>query len=364
MPAGVGRHAVLEAHRIGQPRGIDHEQHQVAAAREEPPARAGAPARAWRGARTRPTPATAAAPRRRSRAARQAAGSMRCTKTSGATLRSCLHGGSTTGAGSRRELPRLRAEAAAAARRRCTRNSPPPSPTTTPILDFLAGPADGPGSSRCCCSARCAFLDGPPDRSAGAARARSGTTATGSARRCSPRSTQTNEPARCAALVTALGRHRGPARTGRGRVVGRRSASTPTATATSSTAGRLGAAQRRPPGHGHDRARSRCPTGCREVAARVGIDQNPLDAGRSRTTGRGCGPDLARAERRTPGSTGSTPRPASPPREPATVLTGDLIERLPEALALLPAGCHARRVPHRGARLPGAGAPGGVRRRW
>ena len=88
MPAGIGGHARLEAHRVGQPGGVDDEQHQVAAAGVERLRRQVHLVRRGQVHEPDRRPGTAAAPRRRRRAARQAAGSMRCTRTSGATLRS------------------------------------------------------------------------------------------------------------------------------------------------------------------------------------------------------------------------------------------------------------------------------------
>jgi hypothetical protein len=74
------------------------------------------------------------------------------------------------------------------------------------------------------------------------------------------------------------------------------------------------------------------------VVARVGIDRNPLDP---------ADPDVRAWLRAL-----IWPGPNAAPRrerldaaaeiaaaEPATVLTGDLVERLPDALALLPPGC-------------------------
>jgi hypothetical protein len=150
------------------------------------------------------------------------------------------------------------------------------------------------------------------------------------------RFTQTNEPARCAALITAVGDLDGPlglVEVGSsaglclypdrysyefdGRPVGPRSA----VHLTTSTTGPVPVPDRLP-----------------QVAARVGVDQNPLDP---------ADPD-DRAWLRAL----VWPGPNAPPRlerldaaaliaeqEPATVLTGDLIARLPEALAVLPAGC-------------------------
>src|SRR4051794_11961985 len=150
------------------------------------------------------------------------------------------------------------------------------------------------------------------------------------------RFTQTNEPARCAALLTALGDIDGPVglvEVGSsaglclypdrysyefdGRPVGARSA----VHLVTSTTGPVPFPARLP-----------------QVAARIGIDQNPLDPADpdDRTWLRALvwpGPNAApRLERLHPAA-----RIAG--EEPATVLTGDLIERLPEALALLPSAC-------------------------
>jgi hypothetical protein len=150
------------------------------------------------------------------------------------------------------------------------------------------------------------------------------------------RFTQTNEPARCAALVTALGDIVGPVgliEVGSsaglclypdrysyefdGRSVGPRSA----VHLTTSTTGPVPVPERLPP-----------------VAARVGIDQNPLDPADpdDRAWLRSLvwpGPNAAaRLER-----LDAAARIAA--QEPATVLTGDLVDRLPEALDLLPTDC-------------------------
>jgi hypothetical protein len=150
------------------------------------------------------------------------------------------------------------------------------------------------------------------------------------------RFTQTNEPARCAALVTALGDIAGPVglvEVGSsaglclypdrysyefdGRRVGARS----TVHLTTSTTGPVPVPDRLP-----------------RVTARVGIDQNPLDPADPDDRawlralvwpGPNAAPRLERLD--------AAARIAA--REPATVLTGDLIDRLPEALGLLPADC-------------------------
>lgn len=150
------------------------------------------------------------------------------------------------------------------------------------------------------------------------------------------RFTQTNEPARCAALITALGDIDGPVglvEVGSsaglclypdrysyefdGRPVGPRSA----VHLTSTTSGSVPVPGRLP-----------------DVVARVGIDRNPLDP---------ADPD-DRAWLRAL----IWPGPNAAPRldrldaaaaiagaEPATVLTGDLLYLLPTALDRLPAGC-------------------------
>src|SRR3954469_22510638 len=150
------------------------------------------------------------------------------------------------------------------------------------------------------------------------------------------RFTQTNEPARCAALVTALADIDGPVglvEVGSsaglclypdrysyefdGRAVGPRS-TVPLATATTGPVP--------------------VPDGLPQVAARVGVDQNPLNPADpdDRAWLRALvwpGPNAApRLERLDAAALIAA-------EEPATVLTGDLIDRLPEALAVLPAAC-------------------------
>jgi hypothetical protein len=150
------------------------------------------------------------------------------------------------------------------------------------------------------------------------------------------RFTQTNEPARCAALVTALADIEGPVglvEVGSsaglclypdrysyefdGRPVGPRSA----VHLTTSTTGPVPVPDRLP-----------------QVAARIGIDQNPLDPADpdDRAWLRALvwpGPNAAsRLERLDAAGLIAA-------QEPATVLTGDLIDRFPEALGLLPPGC-------------------------
>ena len=150
------------------------------------------------------------------------------------------------------------------------------------------------------------------------------------------RFTQTNEPGRCAALITALGDIEGPiglievgSSAGLclypdrysyefdGRPVGPRS----TVHLTCTTSGPVPVPGRLP-----------------EVVARVGIDRNPLDPGdpADREWLRALiwpgGNAAGRLER-----LDAAARIAA--AEPLTVLTGDLIERLPDAVALLPAGC-------------------------
>jgi hypothetical protein len=180
-----------------------------------------------------------------------------------------------------------------------------------------------------------AFLDGPP---AGPGRLRAVIRDDGPRIRETmlSRFTQTNEPARCAALLTALADVEGPVglvEVGSsaglclypdrysyefdGRTVGPRSA----VHLTTSTTGPVPV-----------------PDGLPQVAARVGIDQNPLnpadpdDRAWLRALvwpGPNAAPRLERLD--------AAARIAA--KEPATVLTGDLIDRLPEALELLPAGC-------------------------
>jgi hypothetical protein len=150
------------------------------------------------------------------------------------------------------------------------------------------------------------------------------------------RFTQTNEPARCAALITALGDIDGPVglvEVGSsaglclypdrysyefdGRPVGPRSRVHLTCT----TTGAVPVPDRLP-----------------EVAARAGIDRNPLDPGDpdDRAWLRALiwpGPNAAPRLDRLDAAA------AIAAEEPATVLTGDLIDRLPAALDLLPVDC-------------------------
>lgn len=147
------------------------------------------------------------------------------------------------------------------------------------------------------------------------------------------RYTQTDEPGRCAALITALQSIEGPV--GRievgssaglclypdrysyefdGRAVGPRSA----VHLVSATTGPVPVPERLP-----------------EVVARVGIDRNPLDPA----------DDDDRAWLRAlvwPGPQAAARLDAAAgiaAQEPATVLTGDLVDHLPDALAFLPSGC-------------------------
>jgi hypothetical protein len=150
------------------------------------------------------------------------------------------------------------------------------------------------------------------------------------------RSTQTNEPGRCLALLTALGTMEGPlglievgSSAGLclypdrysyefdGRPVGTRSAVHLTCT----TTGPVPVPDRLP-----------------DVVARVGIDRNPLDPADpdDRAWLRTLiwpGPNAAARLRRLDAAAGIA---AS---QPATALTGDLLDRLPDALALLPPDC-------------------------
>jgi hypothetical protein len=150
------------------------------------------------------------------------------------------------------------------------------------------------------------------------------------------RFTQTNEPGRCAALLTAMTGIPGPlglVEVGSsaglclypdrysyeydGRPVGPRRAVHLSCT----TSGPVPVPDRLP-----------------EVAARVGIDRNPLDPADpdDRAWLRALvwpGPNAApRLERLDAAA-------AVAAEEPATVLTGDVVDRLPEALELLPADC-------------------------
>jgi hypothetical protein len=180
-----------------------------------------------------------------------------------------------------------------------------------------------------------AFLDGPP---AGPDQLRAAIRDDGDRIRETmlARFTQTNEPARCAALVTALGDIGGsiglvevgssaglclyPDRYSYefdGRHVGPHS----DVHLTIATTGPVPVPDRLP-----------------QVVARVGIDQNPLDPADPDDRawlralvwpGPNAAPRLERLD--------AAARIAA--REPATVLTGDLIDRLPEALGRLPADC-------------------------
>jgi hypothetical protein len=180
-----------------------------------------------------------------------------------------------------------------------------------------------------------AFLDGPP---AGPEQLHAAIRDDGERIRETmlTRFTQTNEPARCAALVTALGDIDGPVglvEVGSsaglclypdrysyefdGRPLGPRSA----VHLSTTTSGPVPVPDRLP-----------------QVAARVGVDQNPLDPADpdDRAWLRALvwpGPNAAPRLDRLDAAA------AIAAREPASVLTGDLIERLPEALDLLPADC-------------------------
>ena len=180
-----------------------------------------------------------------------------------------------------------------------------------------------------------AFLDRPP---AGAEQLRAVIRDDGDRIRETMRTrfTQTNEPARCAALVAALDDIEGPVglvEVGSsaglclypdrysyefdGRPVGARSAVHLTCT----TSGPVPVPERLP-----------------EVVGRVGVDRNPLDPSDpdDRAWLRALvwpGPNAAARLERLDAAA------AIAAREPATVLTGDLVDRLGEALDLLPAGC-------------------------
>jgi hypothetical protein len=202
------------------------------------------------------------------------------------------------------------------------------------ILDFLA---DLPRSRQqpMLFFGAIAFLDGPP---AGPDRLHAAVRDDGDRIRETmlSRFTQTNEPARCAALVTALGDIDGPVglvEVGSsaglclypdrysyefdGRPLGPRSA----VHLSTSTTGPVPVPDRLP-----------------QVAARVGVDQNPLDPADpdDRAWLRALvwpGPNAAPRLDRLDAAA------AIAAREPATVLTGDLIDRRPDALDLLPADC-------------------------
>lgn len=202
------------------------------------------------------------------------------------------------------------------------------------ILDFLAG-LPRPKQQPMLLFGALSFLVGPP---AGPDELRAAIRDHGDRIRETmlSRFTQTNEPARCAALIPALGDLDGPVglvEVGSsaglclypdrysyeydGRPVGGRS----TVHLTTTTSGAVPVPGRLP-----------------RVAARVGVDQNPLDPAdpddqawlRSLIW---PGPNAARRLERLDAAAQIAAR------EPATVLTGDLIERLPEALDLLPPGC-------------------------
>src|SRR3954471_7869108 len=202
------------------------------------------------------------------------------------------------------------------------------------ILDFLVGLPRSRQQPMLLFGA-IAFLDGPP---AGPEQLHAVIRDDGDRIRVTmlSRFTQTNEPARCAALITALGDLDGPVglvEVGSsaglclypdrysyefdGRPVGPRSA----VHLTTSTTGPVPVPDRLP-----------------QVAARVGIDQNPLDPADpdDRAWLRALvwpGPNAApRLERLDAAALIAA-------REPATVLTGDLMDRLPEAIGLLPPDC-------------------------
>lgn len=148
--------------------------------------------------------------------------------------------------------------------------------------------------------------------------------------------TQTNEPGRCAALIVALAAVRGPVALVEvgsaaglclypdrysydfdGRLVGRRS----TVHLICSTSGAVPV-----------------PDDVPEVVARVGIDRNPLDPADPGDRawlraliwpGPNAAPRLDRLDAAADVAAG----------DPPTVVSGDLVDRLPEALRLVPAGC-------------------------
>lgn len=203
------------------------------------------------------------------------------------------------------------------------------------ILDFLVGLPRPKQQPMLLFAALAFLLDGPPE---GPAQLHDAIRDEGDRVRdvMLSRFTQTNEPARCAALLTALGDLDGPVglvEVGSaaglclypdrysyefdGRAVGERSA----VHLTTTTSGAVPVPDRPP-----------------RVAARVGVDQNPLDPRDpdDRTWLRSLiwpGPNATpRLERLDAAAHIAA-------REPATVLTGDLIDRLPEALERLPADC-------------------------
>ena len=236
MPPGSAGTAGLEPHRIGQP-GRDR---RPAAPGHGGPGRAarpaGAPDPAWRGARTRRRPATAAAPRRRQ--GRPPGGRLDEVHEDVGSHPAILPAwATTTGAGSRGEFRSFTAAAAAAS-----------SPLYAELAAAVADDDGDPRLPRWTCPGRGAAADAAlrRDRLPRTARPRAPTSCTPRLRddgRPDPRDDahpvhpdQRAGPVRRAAHGAR--RHRGPGRPGRGRVRRPASASIPTATATSSTAGR------------------------------------------------------------------------------------------------------------------------------
>lgn len=180
-----------------------------------------------------------------------------------------------------------------------------------------------------------AFLDGPP---AGPEQLHAAVRDDGDRIRETmlTRFTQTNEPARCAALITALGDLEGPVGlvevgSSAGLCLypdrysyefdGRRVGPSSAVHLVTATTGAVPIPARPP-----------------QVAARVGVDQNPLDPADPDDRawlraliwpGPNAAPRLERLD--------AAARIAA--QEPATVLTGDLIDRLPDALEQLPSDC-------------------------
>lgn len=203
------------------------------------------------------------------------------------------------------------------------------------ILDFLAGLPRPKQQPTLLFGALAFLLGGPP---AGPERLRTVIRDDGDRIRdlMLTRFTQTNEPARCAALITALGDLDGPVglvEVGSsaglclypdrysyefdGRLLGELS----DVHLTTATSGAVPVPDRLP-----------------EVTARIGVDQNPLDPRDADDRawlrsliwpGSNAAPRLARLD--------AAARIAA--REPATVLTGDLIDMLPAALDRMPSDC-------------------------
>ena len=359
MPAGVRRHAGLEAHRVGQPRGIDDQQHQVAAARVERAAPAGAPARASRGARTRRRPATAAAPRRRQGRppggrldeVDEDVGSHPAILPAWRERRLGAGSRGSSGASSEAAAARVPAVRGARGRRRRRRR----------ILRLPRGAAAGQARSRCCCSARCSSCTGRR-RTPTSCAPRSSTTPTG------PRTTMLQRgPRRPTSRPGARRCSRcSPASTGRSRWSrsGRRPgcASTPTATATTYDGRRWA---RRSAVHLHLRPRAAPVPVPDRLPRRRGPHRGrpePARPGRPGRPGVAAGLHLARTDAARP----RLDRLDAAARI-AAARTGRGARRRPGRAAArrpgaLPAGATAVVLHTAVLAVPAAGAPGGVRR--